>query len=278
MRRLKKGVYVETNFRGGTVAAIDSAEGTMLVNSPRIPSDARQWRQEVEKSVKSPLIYLFYTDHTPDHILGAQYFEVPIIAHHETRHEMRRYGDTFKNRLIDSYRSSEPLVAAGLENLEIIMAEVAFSKTLDIYKGDRVFHFIHIGGASKAASALYLPDDKILFAGNVVVNGIHPAMGEGRTDKWLEALDLIESMDIDYIVPGYGRVCKMEAIHTMRDYINEIRRQVWELRAAGKSRDEVVKKVDMMSFFPVPPGKKDVIVKRLRQSARRVHDEFAGRI
>ena len=51
----------------------------------------------------------------------------------------------------------------------------------------------------------YLPQHKILFAGDVAFFWVAPYANNSYITKWLETCDKIAGWDVDVIVPGHGR-------------------------------------------------------------------------
>jgi len=121
---------------------------------------------------------------------------------------------------------------------------------------------------------VYLPEERILFAGDNVVNQEHPAMYDANTEAWLRTLRRILSMDVEVLVPGEGAPCGKEAINPLITYITEMRRRTEECFASGASRRDCVEKVGMLDFFPVPDGEAARIRERRRHSVERVYTEI----
>jgi cyclase len=95
--------------------------------------------------------------------------------------------------------------------------------------GDRGAELISFGGGHTEADAvLYLPKEKVLFAGDLVVVGLQPSMGSGDPDHWLVVLDQIARLGAQRIVPGHGPVvAAVDGIQEIRGYLTGV------LEAAG---------------------------------------------
>lgn len=74
---------------------------------------------------------------------------------------------------------------------------------------------------------VYLHDRKMLITGDLLFNGLHPAMfPEVGTDgdRWIAALEvLLEDYPADMIVPGHGPLTGRETLERMRAYFVDIR-------------------------------------------------------
>jgi cyclase len=122
---------------------------------------------------------------------------------------------------------------------------------------------------------VHLPEEKVLFAGDVVVVDQHPALDQANTEQWLDALEAIRNMDgVDVIVPGHGTPCTAAKTQDLTDYITAMRERVYEHYEAGLTRRETVDKVKMSDFYAIPSDMRTPVERRIRGSVERVYDEF----
>ena len=218
MREIGPGVYVEVGYRGVNLGLVLTGEGAIVIDTPMSPSAARRWREQVAAQTDEPLIYVVNTDHHRGHALGNQFFSAPVIAHDLAWKDMKSYTtDVWRQRLIDSFREREPDLAAELEDLQVVLPQVTFTRRLTLYRGRRLVHLIHVGGHTPATIMVHLPEERILFTGDVVVNGQHPYLGQCNSKQWLKALTYIRKMSVDTIVPGHGDLCGKEATQPLSE-------------------------------------------------------------
>ncbi|HID62091.1 MAG TPA: MBL fold metallo-hydrolase [Anaerolineae bacterium] len=274
MQRITKDVYAETNVRGANIGFVVTGEGVVLIDSPMIPAEARWWREQIAEITDQEIIYLINTDHHRGHILGNQYLTTAVIAHELAWKEMKSYGDSFRQRLINVFKDSEPEVAAEFENLKIILPRVTFTNRMTLHKGDKTIRLIHVGGHTAATSLVHVVEDGVLFTGDVVVNGRHPFIGHGNSKKWLEALTLIRKLRVKTIVPGHGEICDRDTLQRLSEYIRQMRTRVRKLYLDGRSKTETASRVDLLNFFPVPDKDRQKIRKRFKASVGRVYEEM----
>jgi glyoxylase-like metal-dependent hydrolase (beta-lactamase superfamily II) len=86
---------------------------------------------------------------------------------------------------------------------------------------------------------LYIPEDQILFTGDLVFNHMHPYLPDGNLLGWSGALRDLSENDINIVVPGHGDVCGVEGIHNMINYFRSCETIVAALYAQNKQPDEV---------------------------------------
>jgi glyoxylase-like metal-dependent hydrolase (beta-lactamase superfamily II) len=72
---------------------------------------------------------------------------------------------------------------------------------------------------------VYVPSEKVLFAGDLVFRGRIPFVGNADSKGWLSALDEIEKMNPTIVIPGHGAysVTPQEDIRFTREYLKYLR-------------------------------------------------------
>ena len=82
---------------------------------------------------------------------------------------------------------------------------------------------------------VYLPEYKILFAGDVAFYYVTPAGHNAHITKWIEAIDRIGRMDVDLIVPGHGPIGTKAELSQTRAYLELIAEETRKRYAMGMS-------------------------------------------
>lgn len=275
MREIAEGIYYEGAYRSGNVGCVQTREGAVLVDTPMLPNDAWDWLKKTAAGNREGIAFLINTDYHLQRGLGNCYFPAPSIAHQRTWIEIQRYDESYLQRYFGHRRERYASASIDLSKARIVLPELAVTNELTVHKGERTIKIIHVGGHTPASIVVHLPEERVLFAGDVVVNGEHPALGQANSMQWLHALETIDGMDnVDVIVPGCGDVCDRSVIQSLIDYINAIRAAVQEQFVAGATRRETVDKVKMDGFFPIPAGRREEMERRIRSSVERLYDEF----
>lgn len=280
MQQIGRNTYAETDYRGCNVGFVVTDEGVILINTPIVPSQARQWRDEIAKVTDREIIYVINTDYHPECMVGNHVFGAPVIAHELAWEKMDGYGSSFRRRLTGAFEN-EPAIAAELENVRIVTPQITLTDELTLYKGETVLRLIHIGAHTPASIIVYIPEESVLFAGGVVVNGVHPVMEEANSKEWLNTLTYIRRpwVKADIIVPGEGEICDKEATQKLSKYIRRLRAKVRGAYSTGHSKTETVALVvdRMIDFFPVSDDKEEEAKQRLKANAERVYREIKTR-
>ena len=98
---------------------------------------------------------------------------------------------------------------------------VTFEDRLSVYNDDIRVELIYVGPAHTTSDIVaWIPKRKLLFSGDVIFNGGTPFALGGSVAGWLTALDRIEALGAETIVPGHGEVCGPEVIGEVRSYLH----------------------------------------------------------
>jgi cyclase len=277
IREVAPDVYVDTEYHGANVAFIVTDEGVILIDSPMLPKEARHWREEIKKYTDQEIRYIVNTDHHRAHVIGNQHFPTAtVIAHEHAWKEMKSYGDSFRTRLINMYRDRVPeAVAEWKRDLEIIKPEVTFTGRMILYKGEKEIHLLPLGGHTPATTVVYLPNEALVFTGDLVVTNRPPFLSQGNTKEWLQALTYLRKLRYDILIPGHGELTGKEATENMSNYLRLVRRKVRSAYRSGLSKADTARSLShLIRYWPIPPFEKPKADRRFKSGLGRVWNEM----
>lgn len=84
MQSIAKDVYIETQYPGVTLGAINLAHGLIQVDAPPSPEDGRAWRAALLNLGGSSERMLVHLDAHPDRTLGARAMDCTVVAQERT--------------------------------------------------------------------------------------------------------------------------------------------------------------------------------------------------
>jgi cyclase len=283
IQQVAPGVWVATELIGANVGMVQTPLGAVLVDAPYVPSQARAWRAEVEQRSSQGVIYRVMTDYHLDHVLGSCFLPPALTIAHETawKHLKALDRGTLVERILEQGQLSQVAdIAAQLADVQIVLPEITIGSAMTLWCNGQPVEIIHFGGHTASTLGVHVPAEGILFAGDVVVAGCHPFVGDANSRQWIEALERIRRMDLRTIVPGHGQPSGPEIVTPLYDYLQELRARVLASFQAGHTRRETVERVKLLDSFPVPPRDEERLRKSLRAGVERVYDEVkkeAGR-
>jgi cyclase len=243
----------------------------VLVIDANYPWGAQEIIREIRKTTMKPVRFVFNTHYHHDHSFGNSVFVdsgATIVSTKETAAEMRTLGQhewdqNYGGRSLQGYRREFP--------------SLTFDQRLVFDDGEHRVELIKMGPAHTLGDGVaYLPKEKILVTGDLCVNG-NPwgnnlADPNADYDKWLSVLDTLASWDIKTVVPGHGELCTTETLKQQRAYLEDMLQQVRLGIKAGKSKEQLVKEIDL-GRHPVY-GQNKVSTER---SIRAMFDKLKGK-
>ena len=237
--------FIQPN--GATNAGfIVSEEGVLVIDSLMTPSLATRLLSEIRRVSKAPIRYLVDTHYHGDHVFGNQYFvPAPIIGHVNCRQELIEKFDANMNR----YTSGRPELIPELEQIRMTLPDVTFEDRMNIRLGDREINLIYLGRAHSAGDILlHLPQEGLLYAGDIAFHRILPAFPDGHITKWLDVMEETRKLDFDTIVPGHGPVGTKREFDEAKELMAHLHGEIRRGFDQGQSEEETAQGVDLGKF------------------------------
>jgi len=275
MRQIAPGIHVETTYRRVNVAAIETDEGFILIDTPTYPTDVRDWQEKLSTIADLPVLYIVNTDHHRDRILGHQWFDAPVIAHRAAADEMLALSQTFVTAAAEEIAADDNELVE-LAGVRLVPPHISYETAMTIKKGGRDVTLTHVPGATAGSTWIEFPEEKVIFVGDHIVTNTHPFMADSVSKAWLDALTWLRRGRFDgyKVVPGRGGVTKAENSHVVSDYVRTARRRVQGLYRSGRPRADTVSLVEgLLPQFPIRNGDRDEILRRIRAGLEHIYDE-----
>lgn len=244
--QLTANVYIETGFLGANVGYVTTENGVVMMDTPFKPTDAVTWRKEIES--KGPVRYLINIEPHIDHIVGGFFFNAPAVAHDKTREAMLA-ADI--NQIRGTIAAIDPDGLPLIDKYRVNVPSITFSERLTLYLGKHTFHLIYLPGHSAGQIAIFVPEEKVVFTGDNVTYRVLGFLHEADPFSWLESLNRIGELEVDYIVPGHGEVCDKSYLEEEAKYIRDCMDTVKKAIDQGWTKDEAIAKVALPSYYPL---------------------------
>ena len=301
--------YGEVGMDGNSVAIL-SRDGVLVFDTNATPASSALVLAEIRKLTDRPVRYVVNSHWHWDHWYGTETYtkafpDVKVVAHEKSREMMAGPAIEFNRPGIESQlpayigmlekrAASDPAVQPALEearffldqkkNAKLVLPTVTYKDKLPITLGERKIEVLHYDRAvTPGDSFLYLPDEKILITGDLLVNPVSFALSSYPTG-WLKTLEKMDAVDARLIVPGHGAPLHDKTL--LRAHIEVMR----ELLKAGNDAKARGLDVDQAKE-EVLPRLHDVMVKMTNDDPKmnqqfqvylvdwylhRVYDELAG--
>ncbi len=281
MDKLTPHVFVESGYRGCTVGAILTPQGIVCVDTPLLPADARHWRARLAGLSDQPIVYTIYTDGHRDRVLGQQWLGGMVVAHEATWEKLRSYGDAMRQQVVEFLmHHGAPEAAEELSrHLQLALPQLTANHdgVLTLHLGKPQIVVRPVGGATPGSVWVELPDQGVVFAGDVVTQRTHPFMSEASTLQWLERL--AELRDANYfatkIVPGRGGSYRRADTQKVTDYLTDMRARVRKIMTERRGKfDSAELLPEFLNRFPIPNDEHERVQRRIRTGLERVYEEL----
>ncbi len=113
--------------------------------------------------------------------------------------------------------------AFDFDGIDITPPTRTFERELLLSVGGKPVHLLEVGPAHTDGDILvHLPEDKIVFTGDILFIEGHPILWVGPVQNWLDACDRMLAMDIDVVVPGHGPLTDKAGIQAVKGYLEYI--------------------------------------------------------
>jgi len=156
---------------------------------------------------------------------------------------------------------------AGLQSEipAVIYPTLFFSEGLTLKSAQQSVVLSNLGrGHAEGDVILFLPESGILFASDLLYVGSIGFLGDGHMEDWVMALEFIQRLAPEKIVPGYGKVSDVAAVGKFKDFLRDFLSAVLLLLEEGKPLEQVKKEFRLPKYEGMPGFKqfRDVNLER----------------
>jgi cyclase len=246
LEELAPGVYAYVQADGswfinntGLIAADGEA---VCIDSCATQARTLSFLAAVRSVTSSPIDILVNTHHHPDHtngngLLGAR----TIVAHTACRAE-----------LAVAPWPPPPGVFAPVVwgEIDARPPSLCFESTARLHATSREIDLRHLGAAAHTTNdvIVWLPDERILFAGDLAWGAGTPFALSGSISGWLSALERLEALAPAIVVPGHGPVGGPELLTATADYLQFVQDIAVPGHSAGLTALETARQIDLGEY------------------------------
>lgn len=224
---------------------IKTKESYVLVDTGSSYNFAKHTYNEMSKIEKLPVSHIIISHVHDDHWLGNSYFKEKfnsIILGPSLINSQHHIGE--KTRMMNI------LPEDIMENTKVVKIDEVVSKNKTIIVSDKKIEIIPIQHKAHTEEDLivYLPNEKVLFAGDLVMNGRITSNRDGNLIGLIKALEKIESLKWDYLIPGHGHDTSKTAANEIRLYTSLLKERILLAVEDEVDADSITKIVRLEEF------------------------------
>jgi glyoxylase-like metal-dependent hydrolase (beta-lactamase superfamily II) len=221
------------------VGIVVGSRATLVVDPGLGRRNGETVLREVGKLSKNADLFIASTHFHPEHTTG--YVAFPSTAKYVNSNVQEAEFAESGLSMIRTFAGRSPVTAELLKDAVRRPADVTFDRNYELDLGRVRVRFLVVGPThTRGDTGLFVEGDRVLFAGDVVMNESFLAAGPVSSVKaWLAAFDTFGALDPRTIVPSHGAVGSGTLIATNRTIVQGVRDRTLALKAEGRSIDDV---------------------------------------
>lgn len=213
-------------------------DGVLVVDTLISAKEGERFLADIRKITKKPIKYVVNTHTHLDHAFGNCVFAelgATVISHSADKTLLAKSGAE-----ILTHAEVYGLKPEDLAGTAIVLPVMTFSERMNIDLGGVEVELIRTAPSHTEGSlVVWLPQQKVLFSGDILFTDFHPFMADGDLSGWLKTLDYLQTLGADKIVPGHGPLSSNKDLQEMQAYLTSFDRTARELAAKGLDGDAI---------------------------------------
>lgn len=227
-------------------------EGIIVIDALASPNHAGGLLKAIREISDKPIRYLVNTHWHWDHTFGNDAFpdEAEIYSTEACKERLAKDGP-------DVWKKQATANPKNYEGAELVLPEVTFTDEKVIRLGGRNFIVKHLGKGHTQGDAIVMePAARVIYAGDLLFNGLHPFMADERSDSkaWISTLrklhDLAQPDPEKWkVVPGHGEPATPALATFLAEYIEVLRAEVKKAIDAGVPPEKMHETIELPEKF-----------------------------
>jgi glyoxylase-like metal-dependent hydrolase (beta-lactamase superfamily II) len=238
------------NSNAGFVVTDD---GVVVIDALGTPALGEAFLQAIRKVTTKPVKRVIVTHYHADHFYGLEAFRkagADIWAHFEAR-EYLANGDAELRRQ-QRARELFPWVA---DDMPLVQADRWLETDTSFTLGGKRFEIQHFGPAhSPEDLVVVVPDEGVVFIGDILFTGRIPFVGEADSKSWLARIERLIALKPRLMVTGHGEVSRdpTKDLVLTRDYLTYLRQVMGKAVEDFVPFEEAYRRTDWSRFSALP--------------------------
>jgi cyclase len=269
MQPIADNIYIEDHYLGVTLGVIQQPRGLIQIDAPPSPEDSRSWRAALMSLSGGPERLLVNLDAHPDRTLGARAMDCTVLAQEKTAAVFRSRPTTFKAQGAETGSDWETI--PGLGTVRWAPPEISFGDQMALYWGEAPVIFEHHPGPASGAMWVIIPEQKVVFVGDLIPKNQPPFLAHADLPSWIESLDIL--LGSEYrgytFVSGRGGTISSAAIKAQAEFIKQVHDKLEKMAAKGQHPESTEKLIEtFLTHFKSSAARHKQYVQRMRYGLR----------
>ena len=239
--QLSENAWAYTAEGDPNTGIIIGDDSVMIIDATATPVMAQDVIRRVRTVTDKPIKYVTLTHYHAVRVLGASGYKSEglqqIIASQDTYDLIVERGEADMKSEIERF----PRLFNAVESVPgLTWPTIVFEKRMTLMLGKLRVEIMQVGrGHTKGDTVVWLPDDRVLFSGDLVEFDATPYTGDAYLQDWPATLDAIAALKPEKLVPGRGAALRNPAevkagLDGTRAFVTEMFSSVRDGARAGK--------------------------------------------
>lgn len=282
IEKIGDGVFAAIHKTGGhaicNAGIVDMGDQTLVFDCFISPAAARDLREAAIRLTGKQPSWVINSHYHNDHIRGNGVFAgARIVAGPKTKaliqkeepagleweknnveqrlatqkEELEKETDPRKREEISLWIDYFEALKESHTDYTMTLPDFIMEDTLVIKGANRsVMLFAKGNGHTEEDIVMWLPEEKIIFAGDLLFVERHPWMGDGFVNEWIAYLETLKLLNPVIIVPGHGPVAQVRQLDILVHYFQTILALVDDAVKRGVTKEEFLKTPVPAEFDP----------------------------
>lgn len=224
---------------------------TVAIDSTSTVARTHAFKDAIAGLTGNPVHTLINTHHHGDHTNGNFLFDTAtIVAHERCRDAIIADGKGGIKRLQAAGIFVNPDGGPDWGDIEPAPPFLTYTEGVNVYVDDLRCEVSYAGTPAHTTndSVIWMPERKLLFAGDLVFNGGTPFLLMGSVAGALDAVASLKRFGADTIVPGHGPIAGPGLIDDVLEYLNFVMDLAKKGQADGIHPLELARNTDLGKF------------------------------
>ncbi len=241
--RLSDNAWAYTAEGDPNTGVVIGDDAVMVIDAQATPVMAQDVIRRIREVTDKPSKYVVMSHYHAVRVLGASAYGADhVIASEDTRDLIVERGEADMQSEIGRF----PRLFRAVESIPgLTWPTLTFKGEMTLWLGKLEVKILQLGrGHTKGDTVVWLPQQKILFSGDLVEYDATPYTGDAYLTDWPRTLDNIAALQPEQLVPGRGAALKTPAqvqagLAGTRDFVTSMFGAVKQGAQAGRDLREV---------------------------------------
>jgi glyoxylase-like metal-dependent hydrolase (beta-lactamase superfamily II) len=245
--RLSEHAYAYTAQGDPNTGVVIGDNAVMVIDTQATPVMAQDVIRCIRSVTDTPIRYVVLSHYHAVRVLGASAYRAEhIIASRDTYQLIGERGEADMQSEIERF----PRLFRAVESVSgLTWPTLVFERSLRLWLGSLEVQILQLGrGHTKGDTVVWLPQERILFSGDLVEYDATPYAGDCYFEDWPATLDTLAALKPAKLVPGRGRALQSAAeaaagIAGTRTFVSQLYAAVKRGVAAGSDLKTIYREV-----------------------------------